>query len=83
MADGQVLAGRPEDHFLVGDGAGPWARLGPGIRAAAVAAHPDLDGHWLGGAYPGGLWMTENGGTGWRQCGSFTNIMAIRAEGSR
>jgi hypothetical protein len=66
--------------FLQGDGSGTWVSSGPGIRAACVAAHEYLDGHWLGGAYPGGLWMTENAGRSWRQCGSFTKLMSINAE---
>lgn len=75
IADGVVAA--TSEGLLVGDGDGSWVRNGPRIRAASVACHADFDGHWLAGAYPGGLWMTEDRGTTWRQCGGFTRVLAV------
>ena len=76
-ADGLVCA--TAAGFVEGDGTGAWRRSGPGIRAACIGVHPELRGHWLGGAYPGGLWLTEDRGATWVQCGSFVKVRAISA----
>ena len=76
-ATGRGVVAASASGFLEGDGVGRWLRSGPRIRAVCVEAHPRRDGHWLGGAHPGGLWMTEDGGGEWRQCGEFTRVSSI------
>jgi len=73
---GGILAAT-ENGFMSGDGATVWVRSGPRIRAACVEAHSELQGRWLGGAYPGGLWVTETSGATWSQVGNFTRVMSI------
>jgi hypothetical protein len=75
---GCILAGSRRG-VLAGDGAGPWARLGPSMLTAAVAAHPAHPELWLAGASPGGLWSTEDRGATWRQSGHFTYVRALLA----
>lgn len=64
--EGDVLVGT-EEGVMVGDGAGRWQRVGPPIRAAAVAAATSGGQLWLAGGSPGGLWHSEDRGINWRQ----------------
>ena len=63
---GDVLVGT-EEGVMAGDGANRWHRLGPPIRAAAVAAATSGEKLWLAGGSPGGLWLSEDRGSHWRQ----------------
>ena len=64
-SDGWMLAGTMEG-VVAGDGDGRWYRTGPRALMGAVAAHPERSSFWMAGAMPGGLWVTEDGGKGWR-----------------
>jgi hypothetical protein len=81
ISDGVVAA--TSEGLLVGDGEGVWVQNGPKIRAACVASHAELDGHWLAGAYPGGLWITEDHGATWCQCGGFSRVMSVTSGRNR
>lgn len=65
--------------ICVGDGDTTWQRSGPSLLISAVAAHPTQGGLWLAGAFPGGLWRSDDSGCGWRQVGDFDSVHRIMA----
>ena len=76
--EGDVLVGT-EEGVMVGDGAGRWQRVGPPIRAAAVAAATSGGQLWLAGGSPGGLWHSEDRAINWRQAAGMPNSVEALA----
>jgi hypothetical protein len=72
----RILAGSLRG-ICVGDGDSSWQRHGPSLLVSAIAAHPDVDGPWLAGATPGGLWRSDDVGEHWRQIGGFDSVRVI------
>lgn len=76
--DGDVLVGT-EEGVMVGDGASRWHRVGPPIRAAAVAAASSGAQLWLAGGSPGGLWYSEDRGSNWKQAAGLPHTVEALA----
>jgi hypothetical protein len=76
VTDGMILAGS-EAGVVCGDGESPWRRCGPRVAATALAA--EVEGPWLMGSSPGGLWRSDDSGARWNQVGSLRNARFIAA----
>ena len=76
-ASGGLIVAGTLHGICVGDGTGAWHRRGPRMLISAVATHPNVDGFWLAGATPGGLWLTEDAGDTWRQAGQHNTVRSI------
>jgi len=72
----RILAGSLRG-ICVGDGDSSWRRLGPSLLVSAIVAHSDVDGPWLAGATPGGLWRSDDAGEHWHQVGDFDSVRVI------
>jgi len=79
---GKVLLGT-ETGVAVGDGVGKWENVGPQARVASVAADSKNPRRWMAGCSPGGLWVTEDAGKGWRYIAGMemNSVEAILAPG--
>lgn len=78
VSDGRLLAGT-ERGVASGDGRGAWRMSAPQMRVSAIAAHPEDSAYWMAGAYPGGLWFTDDAGETWQQHAGFGVVEAIVA----